>query len=69
MLCILYVGTLPTLGILNIETVPTLCILNVEGIVPPFSSSLKKRCLEYFTWVHSIRNQRCLNEKPFFSIR
>ena len=31
----------------------------------------KKRrcCLEYFTWFHSIRSHRCLNEKPFFPIR
>ena len=38
MLCILNVGTVPTLYILNVGTVPTLCILDV-GTVPMFSSS------------------------------
>ena len=28
----------------------------------------KKRCPEYFTWFRSIRDHRCLNEKPFFPI-
>ena len=50
MLCILNVGTVPTLYILNVGTVPTLCILDVGtvpmlcilnvGTVPTFSSSL-----------------------------
>ena len=44
MLCILNVGTVPTLCILYVGTVPTLCILNV-GTVPTFSHSLK---LYYF---------------------
>ena len=26
-------------------------------------------CMGYFTWFHSIRSHRCLNEKPFFPIR
>ena len=39
MLCILNVGTVPTLCILYVGTVPTLCILNV-GTVPTFSHSL-----------------------------
>ena len=38
MLCILNVGTVPTLCILYVGTVPTLCILNV-GTVPTFSHS------------------------------
>ena len=29
----------------------------------------KKRCLEFFTWFHSIRSHRFLNENPFFPIR
>ena len=29
----------------------------------------KKRCPEYFTWFRSIRDHRCLNEKPFFPNR
>ena len=37
-LCILYVGTVPTLCILHVGTVPMLCILNV-GTVPTFSHS------------------------------
>ena len=41
MLCILNVGTVPTLCILYVGTVPTLCILNV-GTVPTFSHSLLK---------------------------
>ena len=41
MLCILDVGTVPTLCIVNVGTVPTLCILNVET-VPTFSHSHKK---------------------------
>ena len=36
MLCILNVGTVPTLCILYVGTVPTLCILNV-GTFPMFS--------------------------------
>ena len=39
MLCILNVGTVPTLCILKLGTVPTLRILNV-GTVPTFSHSL-----------------------------
>ena len=39
MLCILNVGTVPTLCILYVGTVPMLCILNV-GTVPTFSHSL-----------------------------
>ena len=39
MLCILNVGTVPTLCILYVGTVPTLCILNI-GTVPTFSHSL-----------------------------
>ena len=27
-----------------------------------------KNCLENFTWFHSIRSHRCLNERPFFKI-
>ena len=38
MLCILNIGTVPTLCILNIGTVPTLCILYV-GTVPTFRHS------------------------------
>ena len=38
-LCILNVGTVPMLCILNVGTVPTLCFLNV-GTVPTFSHSL-----------------------------
>ena len=41
MLCILNVGTVPTLCILYVGTVPTLCILNV-GTVPTFSQTWKK---------------------------
>ena len=41
MLCILNVGTVPTLCILYVGTVPTLCILNI-GTVPTFSHSLIK---------------------------
>ena len=40
-LCILNVGTVPMLCILNVGTVPTLCILNV-GTVPTFSHSLSQ---------------------------
>ena len=29
----------------------------------------KKRCPEYFIWVHSIRSHRYLNDMPFFPIR
>ena len=39
MLCILNVGTVPTLCILYVGTVPMLCILNI-GTVPTFSPSL-----------------------------
>ena len=52
MLCILNVGTVPTLCILNVGTVPMLCFLNVGtvptlyilnvGTVPTFSHSLNK---------------------------
>ena len=50
MLCILNVGTVPTLCILNIGTVPTLCILNV-GTVPTFSPSklIHLNDLHYFS--------------------
>ena len=42
MLCILNVGTVPTLCILYVGTVPMLCILNV-GTVPTFSPPITFR--------------------------
>ena len=50
MLCILNVGTVPTLCILNVGTVPTLCILNV-GTVPTFSHSLYNKAISYYVGV------------------
>ena len=45
-LCILNVGTVPMLCFLNIGTVPTLCFLNV-GTVPKFRHSLMLKDPEY----------------------
>ena len=44
MLCILNVGTVPTLCILYVGTVPMLCILYV-GTVPTFNHSQTKNLL------------------------
>ena len=49
MLCILNVGTVPTLCILYVGTVPTLCILNV-GTVPTFSHSLNFNIYKNFNY-------------------
>ena len=54
MLCILNIGTVPTLCILNIGTVPTLCILYV-GTVPTFRhSQLFYQFLKKYPHLHVI---------------